>query len=168
MDRKPHTGSSRRHISETPSVKTSRYDWDHANISIPEEMVEFINRWLASPKAKAAGIKSRRDLTMTLFEITLQKIAKMAPKLKATGPWHYRNDTIPRSLFQSVAESVGTREADPIYVAKALWIPQSTSMLAFALHNFLIEQDNSYAELIGSLRVTFDDIQRFKNRATEK
>jgi len=138
-------------------MKRTRSDSNHANVSIPVELVEFVNRWLQGSDARDIGIQSRRDLTITLYQIMLQKIASLGPKLQARGQWKHRNDTLPRELFDMVAEA-----ADERYITKALWLPQPTSMLAFALSRFLTVEDRAYAELVKALTITSDDIRRHK------
>jgi hypothetical protein len=153
-------------ISASPRPSTiaefSGSDTDHGNVAIPLEALFFLDRWLESKEARDAGIRSRRDFVVTVFEIMREKVCRLDSEFNKKPSGATTNITIPRQLSDQVANLAGKT-----FITKALWIPRKTSLLSYVLHNLLVQQDTKYAELVKQLTITSDDLRKYKMSKTE-
>jgi len=141
------------------SPARKRSDADHGNVSVPLEAADFMNRWIETREAQDLGIRSGRDLVITIYEIQIEKIKKFQAEPSENDSSYGFNVTIPRELSDEL-----DRIAAESYITKALWLPHKTSMLSFALKGILSERNTKYNKLAELLMVTLDDIRNYKER----
>lgn len=133
------------------------------NISVPDDMLEYIDKLLTNPELRAVGIDSRAKVLTVLFEMFIERFHGLEPELQEQyeNPSDYRTSVTMSKALTDTAEDLAKSK-----YASTLWLPQKTNIISALLRILLSRYNSEYRRLWDLLEVDIEDIKKFvKHRA---